>query len=61
MQTACNTLRQKVSEKSRSVIEDIYLCDCAAASAPTESMLQQHTEIYASASNKTIKYHRNKF
>ena len=60
MQTACNALRQKVSDKSRSVIKDISLCDCEAASASTESMLQQHTELNASASSKTIKFHRNK-
>ena len=46
MQTACNSIRQKVSDKSRSVIKDISLCDCDAASALTESMLQQHTEIF---------------
>ena len=60
MQTACNASRQKVSAKSRSVIKDISLCDCDAASAPTESMLQQHTELCASASSKTINFHRNK-
>ena len=60
MQTACNALRQKVSDKSRTVIKDISVCDCEAASAPTESRLQQHTELCASASSKTIKFHNRK-
>ena len=51
MQSACHALRKKVSDKSRSVITDISLCDCEAASAPTESMLQQHPELCASASS----------
>ena len=41
------------------VIEDVSLSVYAAASALTESMLQQHTELCASASSKKIKFHRN--